>query len=181
MTAGEVVETCRQHALQHVVLTGGEPLIYKQLSQLTSPLKAAQFHITIETAGTLYRKLDCDLISISPKLASSAPQSGFWQQRHEQRREKLDVVAQLMDSHEYQLKFVVDSEADAEEVLQYVDRLRQVVRKPVPPSRILLMPQGVDSATLQRQADWLIPWCQDHDLRFCPRAHIGWFGNQRGT
>ena len=30
-------------------------------------------HITIETAGTLYLPIDCDLMSISPKMSNSTP------------------------------------------------------------------------------------------------------------
>lgn len=98
---------------------------------------------------------------------------------HEQRREKLPVVARLMAEFNYQLKFVVDSARDAEEVLSYVKRLSAI--QAVDLDRVLLMPQGTDAEYLQQQADWLLPWCQDHDVRFCERAHIAWFGNRRGT
>jgi 7-carboxy-7-deazaguanine synthase len=76
----------------------------------------------------------------------------------------------------YQLKFVVDSPADAQEVLNYLGDLGGYDGQ-----RVLLMPQGVDASTLQRHEQWLIPWCRQHGLRYCPRAHIQWFGNQRGT
>ena len=36
-------------------------------------LRAAGWHITIETAGTLYLPVACDLMSISPKLSNSTP------------------------------------------------------------------------------------------------------------
>ena len=76
----------------------------------------------------------------------------------------------------YQLKFVVDTPADAEEVLHYLKRLGDYDG-----DRVLLMPQGVDRKTLESQAQWLLPWCQQQGLRFCPRAHIEWFGNERAT
>jgi len=163
---------------KHVVLTGGEPLIYSCVDQLCTQLRNDGHHLTIETAGTIYRQLTCDLISISPKLSGSAPAAthGSWQAAHNARREQLDVVRQLMCEHPYQLKFVVDSPADAEEVLEYLQRLG-----PYDGERVLLMPQGTQVEALERQAAWLLPWCQQHDLRFCPRAHIHWFGNQRGT
>jgi 7-carboxy-7-deazaguanine synthase len=174
----------------HVVLTGGEPMIFKQLPELCRALKypdpasdpsswqLPQRHLTIETAGTVYRQVVCDLMSISPKLSGSAPKSAAatWSTAHHRRRERLDIVRGLMGEHPYQLKFVVDCPADAMEVLDYLARLGDFDGQ-----RVLLMPQGTEQAALTRQAEWLLPWCQQHGLRFCPRAHIEWFGNRRGT
>ncbi len=174
----DIESQCDLHAPSHVVLTGGEPMIYAKLPALCRVLKRRGRHLTIETAGTVYRQVECDLISISPKLSGSAPQlaSPSWQAAHEYRRERLDVVRSLMQDHAYQLKFVVDCPDDASEVLAYLDRLGAYESE-----RVLLMPQGTDQASLTRQAEWLIPWCQKHDFRFCARAHIEWFGNRRGT
>lgn len=173
-----IVERVSLLQASHVVLTGGEPFIYNCLPELCARLRQAGHHLTIETAGTIYHPVACDLVSISPKLSGSAPapSSGRWHVVHNARREQLEVVQRLMCEHPYQLKFVVDNLADAEEVLEYLARLGDYDG-----GRVLLMPQGTQKAVLDRQAQWLIPWCQEHDLRFCPRAHIDWFGNQRGT
>ena len=40
---------------------------------LTERLRALGLHITIETAGTVFRPVACDLMSISPKLSNSTP------------------------------------------------------------------------------------------------------------
>ena len=55
------------------VVTGGEPMLFAELIPLCERLRAIGRHITIETAGTLYLPVACDLMSISPKFASSAP------------------------------------------------------------------------------------------------------------
>lgn len=177
----ELEQICHQVSqlrTAHVVLTGGEPMIFAALPELCRRLAADGNHLTIETAGTRYLSVDCDLVSISPKLSSSGPRvnSGSWQTNHHARRERLGVVRTLMSEHPYQLKFVVDSPADATEVLDYLSRLGKYDG-----SRVLLMPQGTSTAELDRQAEWLEPWCQSHGLGFCPRAHIEWFGNRRGT
>lgn len=167
--------------LRHIVITGGEPMIHRPLVALCHALRDHGKHITIETAGTVHLSLECDLISISPKLASSAPRAetaGSWHARHQTRRERLDVVKGLIAEHDYQLKFVVDSPSDAEEVLRY---LEQFADTKVDGSRVLLMPQGTDIEGLRRQEAWLMPWCEMHALRYCPRAHILWYGNKRGT
>jgi 7-carboxy-7-deazaguanine synthase len=172
-----IVSQVAQYRVDHVVLTGGEPMIFNSVVGLCEALTAAGHHLTIETAGTIHRELPCDLMSISPKMSGSAPpaSAGSWQTHHNARRERMDVVRQLM-LQPYQLKFVVDSPADAEEVLRYLERLGGYDGE-----RVLLMPQGTQARALDHQAEWLIPWCREHNVRFCPRAHIHWFGNKRGT
>ena len=66
---------------------------------------------------------------------------------------------------------------DAHEVLDYLQRLECEVS----PNRVLLMPQGTDAVSLQRTEEWLLPWCKSHGFAYCPRSHILWYGNRRGT
>lgn len=178
-TIDSIVDHATTQELRHVVLTGGEPLLSRAIVRLCSALKRAGMHLTIETAGTLFRPVDCDLMSISPKLSSSTPPSrlaGGWQRRHEARRERLDVVQKLIANYDYQLKFVIDQPADCREVLDYLARLRDF-----DPERVLLMPQGTSQAELESREEWLRPWCQESGFHFCRRAHIEWYGNRRGT
>ncbi|MCR9293161.1 MAG: 7-carboxy-7-deazaguanine synthase QueE [bacterium] len=174
----EIDHQSRKFPASHVVLTGGEPLIFKSVSTLCQALRHGKRHLTIETAGTLHRDVECDLMSISPKLSSSAPKqtASTWHRVHQSRRERLDVVWTYMQNYAYQLKFVVNNEEDALEVLRYLDLLPDYDGE-----RVLLMPQGTEAESLKRQAEWLIPWCRKYGLRFCPRDHITWFGNRRGT
>lgn len=154
-------------------------MIYDCLPELAKTLRDdGQRHLTIETAGTIYHPVECDLMSISPKLSSSTPgsEAGSWKQAHESRRERLDVVRRMLAEYECQLKFVVDNEHDAQELLGYLDRLGSY-----PVDRVLLMPQGTNLEDLEATADWLRPWCLKHGFRYCPRAHIEWYGNRRGT
>ena len=58
---------------KHIVLTGGEPMLFAELIPLSTALRNAGWHITIETSGTLYLPVACDLMSISPKLSNSTP------------------------------------------------------------------------------------------------------------
>ena len=43
------------------------------------------------------------------------------------------------------------------------------------------MPEGSDATRLESVAEWLIPYCEQQQLRFCPRRQIEWFGALRGT
>ncbi len=163
----------------HVVLTGGEPMLFAELVPLAAALRNRGLHITIETAGTLYLPIECDLMSISPKLASSTPhaeQDARWHERHEQSRHVPEVIRQLVAEHPYQFKFVVDSPRDCQEVETWLEEFPEIDR-----SRVMLMPQGTNLETLSRSAEWLEPYCRSHKFHFCPRKHIEWFGFTRGT
>jgi 7-carboxy-7-deazaguanine synthase len=175
----EILARVSELECDHVVLTGGEPMLHGELLPLAAELKRCGMHITVETAGTLYLPVPCDLMSISPKLANSAPpveQHPRWHRRHERSRHVPEVIRHLVSEYPYQLKFVIDGRADCVEVERYLAELPQIDR-----SRVMLMPQGTDSEALARKAEWLKPYCQTAGLRFCPRRQIEWFGLVRGT
>src|SRR5579872_2357198 len=86
---GPILADIRRNWAKHVVITGGEPMIHPGLVPLTQRLREMEQHITIETAGTVFEKVECDLISISPKLAHSTPtrrEGGRWAAQHERTR-----------------------------------------------------------------------------------------------
>jgi 7-carboxy-7-deazaguanine synthase len=165
---------------RHVVITGGEPMLFEEVGALSTQLREHGKHVTIETAGTLdHPNTNCDLWSISPKLSNSSPlglASEEWIRNHESRRKSMQVVQSLMRRGEYQLKFVVGSILDAEEVLEYTQSLKNCDH-----SRVMLMPRGTTRDELELQMSWLTNWCRDHGLRVCDRQHIYWYGNRRGT
>src|SRR5215471_8090985 len=133
-------------AVNHAVLTGGEPMLFAEMIPLTRRLREQGFHITIETAGTLYMPVECDLMSISPKLSNSTPSAERdrrWHRRHEQSRHVPEVIHRLLAEYPYQLKFVIDAPADCDEVERYLDEFPEADR-----TRVLLMPQGIDAESL---------------------------------
>ena len=176
--ATEVVQLAKGK-VEHVVLTGGEPMLFDAIVPLAERLKEHGFTITVETAGTVYRDLPCDLMSVSPKLANSTPpaRSG-WRERHEQTRTNIDVLTKLMENYCHQLKFVVvpDQGGDIEEIEALLARLPEIE-----PERVLLMPEGTDAETLDRRTKLLIPVAEERGWGISPRLHIELFGNTRGT
>jgi 7-carboxy-7-deazaguanine synthase len=120
-------------------------------------------------------------MSISPKLSSSAPPadtSGGWAARHEAARRRDDVIRDLVASApDHQLKFVVETPADIEETVRWVDDLGPGIDR----SRVLLMPQARTAAELQAQSAWLAGECARLGFRLAQRHHILWFGGRRGT
>lgn len=164
---------------KHVVLTGGEPMLPREVNLLCKEIKTAGFHITIETAGTIFQQLDCDLMSISPKLSNSDPEAGRageWLAKHQSKRHQPDVVKHLIETYDYQLKFVVNTPDDLKEILQYLKLIAPKNR-----SKVLLMPEGIAIEDLNEKEKWLAPLCEEHQFTFCPRRHIEWYGNKRGT
>ncbi|QGJ68894.1 7-carboxy-7-deazaguanine synthase QueE [Planctomycetales bacterium 10988] len=164
---------------RHAVLTGGEPMIFPQLVELTEKLKARDFHITIETAGTKLLSVQCDLMSISPKLSNSAPnvkEHPRWHQLHQQRRLPISTLKNLISKYNYQLKFVLET---PEELIEIETLLTQLGK--VPANKVWLMPEGTEQNFLSEKEAWLIPLCQKKGFQFCPRKQIEWYGNKRGT
>ncbi len=102
--------------------------------------------------------------------------SPAWRNAHQARRDRPDIVQRWIDNHPYQLKFVIGTLEDANEVLEYTNRFRSIDR-----NRILMMPQGTRLEELTQIANWLIPWCHQNSVQYCPRLHIEWYGNRRGT
>ena len=179
LSVQQVLEQVRELELEHVVVTGGEPMLPREIVALTRGLRTAGHHITIETAGTIDRDVECDLISISPKLANSTPdpsRAGEWSTRHENSRFRPDIVKRMIRRFDHHLKFVVDKPSDVAQILRYLDNFADLKRE-----RVLLMPQGIETQELKSRTEWLAPVCQEHGFQLCPRKHIEWYGNQRGT
>lgn len=162
---------------QHVVLTGGEPLLQPETVLLAQALRREGCIVTVETAGTIYRAVEADLMSISPKLSNSSPvEAGRWLERHVRDCDRPDVLKKLMRDSAYQLKFVVDQPADLNEIVEYLKRFPEVSS-----NRVWLMPQGIQQEELAERGVWLAPEAERLGYRFCPRRHIEMFGNVRGT
>ncbi|MFM8214655.1 MAG: 7-carboxy-7-deazaguanine synthase QueE [Pirellula sp.] len=95
----EILKQIEDFRIEHVVVTGGEPMIFDSLPDLCRELKVRGKHVTIETAGTIDRPVPCDLWSISPKLSNSNPlgyASDQWVRKHEAVRYAPQVVESLM-------------------------------------------------------------------------------------
>lgn len=179
LSVGEIVKQVLEFECTHVVLTGGEPMLFSELVPLASALREAGQHITVETAATLDLRLDCDLMSLSPKLSGSGPNARKhprWQRRHEEARHAPEVVRRLTRDYEYQIKFVIHEPRDCGLVEAWLLEFPQVDR-----ARVWLMPQGTDEEELRSRGEWLRPYCQQSGLRYCPRRQIEWFGLVRGT
>ncbi|MCH8120600.1 MAG: 7-carboxy-7-deazaguanine synthase QueE [Planctomycetes bacterium] len=167
----------QQNQSKFVVVTGGEPMINSDLPQLVQELKAADKHITIETAGIAYiPDLPCDLMSISPKLSNSNPKDPALATIHKDSRLDLAVLGELIDSYDYQLKFVVDSENDLPEIQETLEKIGNVDSE-----NIMLMPQAATRDRLLTKSRMVADMCKRTGFAFCQRLQVLLWNNQRGT
>lgn len=176
---GDISSEVKKYRSRHVVITGGEPFLARDIEELTAKLKQKGYHITIETAATIFKPVTCDLISMSPKLSNSTPrrrQNGKFARMHEEHRLNIEVIRRFMDRYDYQLKFVVDKKKDLDEILAILKRLKRVDR-----SQVLMMAQARTKKELRDKAPWIIDLCKAHGFGYTPRLQIELYGNRRGT
>jgi len=192
MGLDEVVGAVRSRDPDHVVLTGGEPLIHDESAALLGRL-ADDHHLTVETNGTVVPPADTpiDLVSVSPKLASSTPtpdrvpdvatdagnggdgaDAEAWAERHEARRVDVEALATLVERYESQLKFVVTGRDDMAEIVDLLDRVRDAASVPVPDEEVLLMPEGRTREEIAGTRATVAELAAEYGFRYTPRVHV---------
>jgi len=181
-TVAQILSEVESHpSARHVVLTGGEPLVAKDIRVLAKEVKALGHHITIETAATVKPDgIACDLASLSPKLLNSAPdpvEHGAWRKKHETTRWQPDVVRAWIDAYAYQFKFVVARPEDVEEL----EHMLAALHREIPRHKVLLMPEATTLEKMRGRAGWLSELCKARGYRYAHRLHIELYGNKRGT
>ena len=176
-----LAEVQKHQAARHVVLTGGEPMVAKDIRLLAKEIKMLGHHITIETAATVAPEgIACDLASLSPKLLNSAPDAqehGAWRKKHEATRWQPDVVRAWVDQYPYQFKFVVSRPEDIEEL----EHMLAALHREIPRHKVLLMPEATTLEKMRGRAGWLGELCKARGYRYAHRLHIELYGNKRGT
>ena len=173
---------------EHVVLTGGEPMIHEESADLLDRLSELGYHTTVETNGTIYRDAAIDLASISPKLESSTPTperdsaaNGVWEERHEERRFDVDALSRLVDSYDSQLKFVVTGRDDLTEIDALLDRIRSSAETRIQRGDVLLMPEGTTRDQLDERRHEVAELAMEHGYRYTPRLHVDLWNDAPGT
>ncbi|MDQ2049216.1 7-carboxy-7-deazaguanine synthase QueE [Natronolimnohabitans sp. A-GB9] len=174
-----ILAEVESHDADHVVLTGGEPLLHEESVTLLEALDERGYHTTVETNGTISRDAPIDLASISPKLASSTPTperdpngEGEHAARHEADRIDLEALAELVESYTFQLKFVVTDADDMPEILDVLEDLRATAAVPIRDDDVLLMPEGATRERLAETRNRVADLAMEYGFRYTPRLHV---------
>ena len=174
MEVEAVAEVVRGFGCRRVVLTGGEPLLQEEeLVRLMGVLRedGEEWFFEVETNGTRLPGVDftrgVGQMNVSPKLANSGVGGAM--------RLKGDALAGLVATGKAWFKFVVEEEADVEEVQGIV------AANAIPLERVILMPEGRTVGEIDRVAVWLAGRCRDLGVRFSDRLHIRLWGDRRGV
>lgn len=173
---GELVSEAVGSGVRHVVVTGGEPLLQREIGGLTTALKEAGLHITVETAGTVDPVFTCDLLSVSPKTSNSDPPGAARDLHRRLRHDRAPLQRLLRRFPEHQVKFVIDDADDLREVQSVLEEIGGT-----DPFRVLLMAQGRTTDEVAQRAPVVAALCLEHGFRYTPRLHLDLFGGGRGV
>jgi organic radical activating enzyme len=154
-----------------LVVTGGEPLLQAPALARMLALLPTDITVEIETNGTVEPPPLLDPLvgqyNVSPKLAHSGNPA------------ELALIPKRLAHWAAEprafFKFVIAQPDDVSEVLAIAER-HAIAR-----TRIWLMAEGTDAATLDAREAWLAQLCLEHRLTLSKRLHIELYGDTRGT
>ncbi len=176
MTIGEIAEAVAKLDVDRVVVSGGEPLLQRNLAEMIRHLD--NYYFEIETNGT--RAIDIRewhrgpevQFNVSPKLTGSGvARAKAW----------IDgalgsfLELSLRDSTAVVWKFVVGTEQDIDDVDAFVARY-----KPWPPTVWLMHQTPLNGVDVDVDAVWVASAAIERGFNYTSRLHVGLWGNERG-
>ncbi len=176
LSVDTVVERILALGARHVVLTGGEPMLQRDLPALAHTLRGHNLHLTVETNSTLFRPELVELInlwSLSPKLHGAGTGA--------LRLEPLRQFMQLPAAHQ-QWKFVITGEDDLAQLLSFVSAHSAFAERQLP---LIWQPEGRWAEQNYAEAlEWLAERAQQPAwnpffVRVLPQMHILIWGQKR--
>ena len=174
--------------IKHAFITGGEPTLNKQLLEdIVDILNEEGIFIAIETNGTIYRDVNIDFVTISPKLSNSVPVPGTLledgivnraitdkdRSKHETSRTNYNSMQLWYDGYPTQFKFVISTGDEINEILEIQKKLM------IDNSDIYLMPEGITNEQLHSKREMIFDLCIKHGFNYTDRLHIITYGNKR--
>lgn len=158
----------------HVVLTGGEPLIQQKneiLLELLDMLSIELTPVEVETNGTIRPTEEFDALidyyDVSPKLENS--------NNVKKLRERPRVYEFFAGNPKAVFKYVICDEKDLKEVRQLAKDYN------IKCDQIYLMPEGVTQEEIQPKLQWLSEICKKEGYRLTSRLQVTTYGNRRGV
>lgn len=166
-----IPNSVKQNTMPHIVITGGEPMLFQEnIVLLIAKLKTSNFNfIEIETSGTIIPSLDMrnaiDWWNCSPKLSNSL--------LNKSERIVPEAIQTFCKMKNVDYKFVVRNSKD-------VDEMENDYCPLISKEKIWLMPEGLTSASQIKKLKEIMYVCLDRGYRITPRLHILLWGNEKG-
>lgn len=185
-----IYNSCISHTgyVKHIVITGGEPMLQKDLPELVNYLKKRKHFVTIETNGTIYNPdVKPHLFSISPKTKNSIPNKNNypkdvgidWKIHYKTfhvSNMKFEALANFVKCKcELQFKFVVQDNDDLREIEEIVKQYK------ISDETVFLMPEGYTRELQEKRSTSVAEICKNKKWNFCPRLQINLWGIKRGV
>ena len=194
--------------INHVVITGGEPLLYgkdEDFKTLIKELNKLNKFITLETNGTqpmldpLNYKIG--LYSVSPKLGTSVGKPGEYngykltpEMAEKHNKERINVNAPIniaLYSNDYQFKFVYSGKESVDEIEELYKMMgkkiadeeeytRMFYFKNHPNKHTMMMPEGITNEAISKNGQEIADECIKRGWTYTDRLHIRLFGDKRG-
>ena len=171
---------------KHIVITGGEPMIQKDIGELTQKLMDNGHVVTIETNGTVFKEdVRPSLFSVSPKIDNSIPDENNYPsnatytdniRRKHIKNNNLETLHGFVNSSiNYQMKFVICDDNDLPEIRTIIDTYK------IPKENVFLMPEGFTREKQRARSLKIAEICKNEGYTFCPRLHVELWGTKRGV
>jgi 7-carboxy-7-deazaguanine synthase len=162
---------------RHIVITGGEPMMQKNLHLLVDALNQRDHIVTIETNGTIFNSdVKPQLFSISPKTNNSIPDDEKGKKLHLKNNRLEESIPQFIESDvEHQIKFVIEGHHDLDEISNFIEKYD------IQNNNVFLMPEGITREVQRERELEIAEICKNLGFNFCPRLHIELWGTQRGV
>lgn len=195
--------------VKHVVVTGGEPLMYKKdLEEFLGKIYDDDMVITIETNGTypplnpLDPSFKISLYSVSPKLQTSVGKPGKYGpldvtqdmvDRHDRLRINPRALLQIVQTaKDYQFKFVYSGPECIDEILDIYKRIGDLIQSDDiyniswfmnnhPYKHTMLMPEGITNDQLAIHRKEIADICVKRGWTMSDREQIIIWGDKRGV
>lgn len=163
----------------HITISGGNPALYKGLSELVALLQQEGFKVAIETQGSKWNDalLLIDEVTLSPKPPSSKMETNY---------EILDDIVKRLGTSNVSMKIVVFDDVD----LNYAETIHQ--RYPHLPLFIQVGNDQTDNNNESETAHYLLQKYAElvdkvmlskqlKNVRVLPQLHALLWGNRRGV
>jgi 7-carboxy-7-deazaguanine synthase len=160
MSIEDIISKVKTYSTNHICITGGEPLLQKEITKLIRKLSDQGYYISVETNGSKsIEELPCEE-AIMISLDVKCPSSGM--------HEKMDLNNIELLGPTDQLKFVIGDRED-------YNHAKKIIGKHKPVCNIIFMP--VNGKELENLAKWVLS--DGLKARVLPQLHKLIWGEKR--